>query len=144
MRRDVLHLDPEDREQLQYVIQAYTTPDHIRRRASILLLAEQGMTYTEIAREVGMDRSKVKPWIDRYENREPGTPVSEVLKTLPKNHCREIPLEAYQWVKDLVAAHDCKTILEATDLVHREAEAAGYPRLANASYSKIRAILKSE
>ncbi len=144
MQKELFHLDPEDREQLQYVVQAYTTPEHTRRRAQILLLADLGLNYAEIAREVGMDRTKVRPWVDRYENREPGTPVSEVIKTLPKNHCRETPLEAHQWVRDLVAEHGCKTIIEATELVHQEAEAAGYPRLATASYSKVRVMLKGK
>ncbi len=144
MRRDFFHLDIEDREQLNNLVKAYITPPHIQRRASILLLADQGLNNAEIAAEVGIHESKVPTWIKRYQDREEGTPISEVLKTLPKNPHREIPLEDYKWVKDLVAEHGCKTMIEATELVNREAEAAGYPRLATACYSTIRHILKSK
>ena len=144
MRNDFFYLDMEDREKLNHIVNCDAASPHIQKRAQILLLADQGLNNSQIGIEVGMNRCKAANWIERYKKRDAGTPINEVLKNRPKNHYREIPLEAYQWVRDLVAEHGCKTILEATELVNREAETAGYPRLAIASYSKIRAILKSK
>ena len=140
--RAEFHLEPEDREMLIHVACAITTPDMLKHRAKILLLADEGKTDFEIAKELGLSVSSVPRWIKRYADREPEDTLLDVIKTKEKNSKREIEEDARAWVREVAGPKDQRgSIQDVLDRVHEGAEAAGFPRLANVSWFTVRKIL---
>jgi len=71
-----LSLTEEDRQVLERWVRAHTTSQQVVKRARIILLAAEGMSNSDIAREVGFSRPTVIEWRKRF--------VSEGVKTLTK------------------------------------------------------------
>ncbi|HHR86149.1 MAG TPA: helix-turn-helix domain-containing protein, partial [Candidatus Acetothermia bacterium] len=71
-----LSLTDEDRRILEGWVRAHSTPQQLVKRARIILLAAEGISNTDIAREVGFSRPTVIEWRKRF--------VSEGVDTLTK------------------------------------------------------------
>jgi len=75
MRRaeTIIELTPDERHSLEQVIRTRTAPYRSVQRARVVLLATEGMTNTAIAQEVGLSRSMVVKWRQRFASeRMPG------------------------------------------------------------------------
>lgn len=76
-----LSLESEEREQLQLLINRHTTPQQIALRASIIILADDGQTYREIARSLNISRKMARLWRERWiERQATGIAVVERLQ----------------------------------------------------------------
>src|SRR2546428_13326005 len=62
----VLPLDATQRQRLDYLVRAGTTPQKLVQRARIVLLAAAGRPNAAIAREVGVSRPTVLLWRARF------------------------------------------------------------------------------
>jgi transposase len=79
-----INLMSSERDELEQLARGYTTPQLIARRARIILMAnEEGMSNTEIARELGVNKAKVTLWTQRWSERAL-EPVSDRLSDLPR------------------------------------------------------------
>ena len=58
-----------DEEELQRLTRASTAPAGLVQRARVVLLAAQGVGNTTIAAQVGMSRTRVIEWRNRYQSR---------------------------------------------------------------------------
>lgn len=142
MAQTDFHLEPEDREQLTHVVKAFTTPEILRMRAHVLLLADEGKTAAEISRELNVAESCAPRWTKRYMNRKPGDQLSDIIRTKEKVGKRDIPEEARAWVCKIAGPKGHRSsIKKICERVRAESTAAGYPRLAKVSYCSIRNIL---
>jgi transposase len=63
---DLLPMSPEQRRTLEIWIRAHNTPQSIALRAKIALLASDGLSNVQIAREMGTSRSTVILWRQRF------------------------------------------------------------------------------
>jgi putative transposase len=61
-----LTLEPEEREQLQQLINRHSTPQQIALRAQIIMLADGGETHREIARQLNISRQMARQWRCRW------------------------------------------------------------------------------
>jgi CRP-like cAMP-binding protein len=61
-----IHLTPSERRTLLAWQRATTIPAGLARRGRIILLLADGMTITDIATTVGMNRKHVYKWIHRF------------------------------------------------------------------------------
>ena len=81
MRRaeTVIELSQAERTELEATVRTRTAPQREVQRARLVLLASEGMSNTTIAREVGLSRSRVVAWRQRFaRDRLPG------LKDVPR------------------------------------------------------------
>ena len=62
----VVELPGEARAALEALTRRTTVAVGLARRARIVLLAADGEPLDRIARQVGVDRNVVRPWVDRY------------------------------------------------------------------------------
>jgi hypothetical protein len=62
----VVELTGEAREALEALMRRTTVAVGLVRRARIVLLAADGTPLDRIARQVGVDRTVVRLWVDRY------------------------------------------------------------------------------
>ena len=62
----VLELSDAERTHLTAVARRPTAAAGLVRRVRIVLLAADGMPLDRIARTLGLDRTTVRPWLDRY------------------------------------------------------------------------------
>ena len=62
----VVELTGEAREGLEALMRRTTVAVGLVRRARIVLLAAEGTPLDRIARQVGVDRTVVRLWVDRY------------------------------------------------------------------------------
>jgi transposase len=62
----VVDLSDQERATLAALTRRTTVAAGLVRRARMVLLAADGMPLDRIAREVGADRTIVRPWVDRY------------------------------------------------------------------------------
>lgn len=62
----VVDLSAEERATLAALTRRTTVAAGVMRRAQMVLLAADGRPLDRIAREVGVDRTIVRTWIDRY------------------------------------------------------------------------------
>lgn len=68
MRRaeTVIELSQAERTELEATVRTRTAPQREVQRARLVLLASEGMSNTTIAREVGLSRSRVVAWRQRF------------------------------------------------------------------------------
>jgi transposase len=59
-------LEPEEREQLQQLINRHNTPQQLALRASIIVLADEGQNHREIARQLNISRKMARLWRERW------------------------------------------------------------------------------
>jgi putative transposase len=79
-----INLTSLERDELEQLARAYTTPRQVARRARIVLLANgEGMSNADIATELGINRAKVTLWTQRWLERA-GEPVFDRLSGLPR------------------------------------------------------------
>lgn len=75
-----LRLKEAEREQLQQLINRYSTPQQIAIRASIIILADEGQNHREIARSLNISRDMARLWRKRWlEDAQKDIPVAERL-----------------------------------------------------------------
>lgn len=80
-----LLLTETERRQLQQLVNRHSTPQQIAIRASIILLADEGLTHREIARELNISRDMARLWRNRWlELSEKDIPVMERLVDAPR------------------------------------------------------------
>ncbi len=61
-----LQVTETEREQLQQIVNRHNTPQQIAIRASIILLADEGLNHREIARELNISRDMARLWRNRW------------------------------------------------------------------------------
>jgi len=61
-----LKLEPEEREQLQQLINRHNTAQQLALRASIIMLADEGQNHREIARQLNIGRKMARLWRERW------------------------------------------------------------------------------
>jgi putative transposase len=61
-----LCLEPEERQQLQALLNRYRTPQQIALRAKIVMLAHEGRNHHEIARELDISHQTARRWRKRW------------------------------------------------------------------------------
>jgi len=137
-----IELDAQERGDLENMVNSRMTPQGMAQRASVVLLAEQGKSNDDIARELNVHRNFVSRWRGRFRWKrieglkdEPGKGQKRTyghdarLKVIAKS-C-EKPPEAQRWtVRDIAAALSdvgiSKTtvgrILKSTDLKPHQTE----------------------
>jgi len=59
-------LEPEEREQLQELINRHNTPQQLALRASIIVFADEGQNHREIARQLNISRKMARLWRERW------------------------------------------------------------------------------
>ena len=62
----VVELNDEDRAEVEALLRRTTAAVGHVRRARIVLLAADGVPLDRIARQVGVQRTVVRTWVDRY------------------------------------------------------------------------------
>lgn len=61
-----LHLAETERLQLQQLVKRHNTPQQLALRASIILLADEGLNHRDIARELDVSRDMARLWRNRW------------------------------------------------------------------------------
>lgn len=61
-----LNLEPEDRKQLQALLNRHSTPQQIALRAKIVMLADEGRNHHEIARALNISHQMARRWRKRW------------------------------------------------------------------------------
>lgn len=80
-----LQLTEVERTQLQQVVKRHSTPQQIALRASIILLADEGLNHRDIARELNISRDMARLWRNRWlEVSQKDSPVVERLADAPR------------------------------------------------------------
>src|SRR5512147_1768047 len=81
-----LQLTETERAQLQQVVKRHNTPQQIALRASIILLADEGLNHRDIGRELNMSRDMARLWRNRWlELSQKDIPVLERLADAPRS-----------------------------------------------------------
>lgn len=62
----VVEVSDQERATLEALTRRTTVAVGLVRRARMVLLAADGMPLDRIAREIGVDRTIVRTWVDRY------------------------------------------------------------------------------
>jgi putative transposase len=76
-----LHLEEQEKEELQQIINRHSTPQQIAQRAKIVVLAAQGYSQARITRELGISRKMARLWRERWvTGREKAIAVLDCLK----------------------------------------------------------------
>src|SRR5688500_1785010 len=63
----IIQLQSGDRPILEGRVRSRTLPPRLTERARILLASADGASTEQISTELGLSRSKVQRWLDRYE-----------------------------------------------------------------------------
>jgi len=80
-----LHLAETERLQLQQLVKRHSTPQQIALRASIILLADEGLNHRDIGRELNISRDMARLWRNRWlELSQKDVPVLERLVDAPR------------------------------------------------------------
>ena len=61
-----LTLEPEEREQLQQLINRHNTPQQLALRANIIMLADEGHNHREIGRHLQITHQMARLWRNRW------------------------------------------------------------------------------
>lgn len=61
-----VRLEPDEREQLQYLIKGHNTAQQLALRARIILLADAGKNHREIARMLQISHQTARLWRERW------------------------------------------------------------------------------
>lgn len=62
----LLKLNESERQQLQQLVNRHNTPQQLAIRASIILIANEGLNHREIARELHISRDMARLWRNRW------------------------------------------------------------------------------
>lgn len=144
--RSALVLTPDQVTTLKELAASRTAPLREVERAKVLLGYASGTTITELQRQLGFDRPRIYRCIDKAL----AAGVQAGLKDkYHRPHEPEITDEAKAWVvsvactkpKDQGLAAELWTISALARFVCARAQAAGFPRLANAGKSTVWRIL---
>ena len=81
-----LQLMEAERTQLQQLIKRHSTPQQLALRASIVLLADEGLNHPDIGRELNISRDMARLWRNRWlELSNQGVAVLERLVDAPRS-----------------------------------------------------------
>ena len=80
-RKNRIQLTKHERTKLERIKSKHTTPQHEAKRAHIILLADEGVSYLEIARRLMINKETVTTWVKRW-NDCPEAEAHERLKDL--------------------------------------------------------------
>jgi putative transposase len=81
-----LQLTETERSQLQQVVNRHSTPQQLALRASIILLADEGLNHRDIGRELNISRDMARLWRNRWlELSQTDLPVLERLVDAPRS-----------------------------------------------------------
>jgi transposase len=59
-------LTAEEREELERLVRAHTSPQQVVLRGRIILVAAEGLTNRQVGQQVGVSREAVRLWRDRW------------------------------------------------------------------------------
>lgn len=144
--RAALTLSEEQRTRLSELAASRTAPVREVERAGVLLKYAQGLSISEIQRQLGVSRPMIYKCIDKAL----AAGVQAGLKdTYHRPHAPEITDEAKVWVvsiactkpKELGLAAELWSISALARYVSEQAQPSGFPRLAGAGKSTIWRIL---
>jgi transposase len=98
-----INLTSPERTELERLARGHTTPQHIARRARIVLLAnEEGMSNRDIAGRLGTTKGKITLWTKRWIERAL-EPIRERLSDLPRSGAPET-ITPEQWCRVVALA----------------------------------------
>lgn len=98
-----INLTSSERDELEQLERAYTTPQQVARRARIVLLANgEGRSNADIASELGINKAKVTLWTQRWLERG-GEPVLDRLSDLPRSGAPDT-ITPEQWCRVIALA----------------------------------------
>jgi putative transposase len=113
-------LDEEERNLLRRISRKHTERQSIVRRAKIILRANEGCQYQDIAKGLGINEQSVTIWIKRWLERD-SDPVEDRLEDLPRSGTPD-RISPEQWCR--IIALSCERPSEyglpITDWTHRE------------------------
>ena len=66
-KMEVLHLTPSERGELQSYLRKRNLPASVAQRMRIVLMLDEGASYTEIREQLGAFPSTISRWKQRYE-----------------------------------------------------------------------------
>lgn len=142
----VLQLSSEDRDYLEQQTRARTIQAQTVNRARILLLKADGLSVTDIADKVGLNRKSVMLCIEKYV----AGGVENALFDAPgRGRNPEISDEEKAWIINIACqkptafgySAETWTYARLTSHINTAAEAAGYTRLSTVHKSTVRNIL---
>lgn len=145
--RAALVLSDENRSKLVELAASRTAPVREVERAGVLLKYAEGLSISEIQRQLGVSRPMIYKCIDKAL----AAGVQQGLKdTYHRPHEPEITEDAKTWVvsvacvkpKELGLAAELWSISALANYVSQHAVTAGFPRLASAGKSTVWRILK--
>lgn len=132
---------------LQSIVQKGTVEARVYRRAKILLLKAEGMSNESIADKLDITVPTVRLCLKKYSD----SGIQSALEDIPGRGCKaEIFDDAKAWVINIACQKPTAFGLSAelwypaslTKYINSVAEAEGFPRMATASTSSIRKILR--
>lgn len=82
-RKTRIHLTETQRDQLKRLKNKHSLPQSEAARVEIILLADEGVSYLEIARRLMINKETVTTWLKRWNDR-PEIEVHDRLKDLPR------------------------------------------------------------
>lgn len=142
-----IHLSDAERSHLQSTIKKGTVEARVYRRAKILLLKSEGLTYEAIAEKLDITIPTVRLCIEKYEKDGMDAALQD---SAGRGRKVEIFDDYKAWVINIACQKPTALGLSAelwyptslTKYVNAVAEREGYPRMAKASVSSVRKILR--
>lgn len=145
--RTIIELTSEEKDYLEELIKKPTIEVRVYKRANILLMKSEGLSYEDIEKRLNITRPSIRLCIDKYL--EGG--LNNALEDKPGRGVKaQIFEDAKLWVIN-IACQKPKNFGYSAELwypalltkhVNKVAESEGYPRMATASVSTIRKILR--
>lgn len=143
-------LSDEHRIELTKLANSGMTSVVIAQRAKILLRKEVGLSSSDIADELKINRHTVELWVKKYRNRTADQSLKELLNVEEgRGRKEQISGEAKTWLigiactqpKDLGYAAETWTTKSLTKHINKVAEEAGFKRLSTITESGVYKIL---
>jgi len=143
-------LSDEHRIELTKLANSGMTSVVIAQRAKILLRKEAGLSSSDIADELKVNRHTVELWVKKYRNRTADQSLKELLNVEEgRGRKEQISGEAKTWLigiactqpKDLGYAAETWTTKSLTKHINKVAEEAGFKRLSTITESGVYKIL---
>ena len=145
--RTVLELSSDEKKYLEKLIKKPTIEVRVYKRARILLMKSEGLSYEDIGNKLDLTRPSIRLCIDKYL--EGG--INKALEDKPGRGVKaEIFEDAKLWVVNIACqkprdfGYSAELWYPAllTRYVNEVAESEGYSRMSTASVSTIRKILR--